>query len=1146
MKKIIEIRKSAYAAILLFGMLTTTLHANPISVVDDTSKVKEIGSFNTANYVKPKSLSDARLLNLNITIADDADAVFTGAFAFGGSEVIQIGAYTMDDAGYRYVTGGFTGQVEFGDQILTSNNGFDFYIAKFDPDNNVVWARMAHGTDNIPAEYSLDGGLTITVDPDGDIYVGGGFVKSLTFLDESGSVAATLTDGRNDDNLNVEMFLAHYFHDGELGWVLGGDSNSQGLPNSLAAGKNVVTSVVLSADGDSLYFGGAYSGTNFLGLPFESYGKSDMFLAVMSLFDAWYSLIDSDNYEAKPDWFIQVGTPEDDQVDALTVDMHGYVNMLGSTGLGEVFINSFEYNSVEPLVESIWVNESEFNESLMLSIDGKGAWYFGIFMGAGQQILSNAIYTEPVSGDFFISGYFAGEATFIEGDNPSNYIEHNIHSVGARGDGFIARFDFYNGDLIWVRQFGHDFAEGNRIVGDDEGNIYVMGRFSTRVDFDMESGNPVSLLSESARDIFIAKYSPFGDFLWAKQIPGTGAESQDRISKGLDSDIPFRTQPLDMYYTSRDGGRLILSGDFDGAVTFDAYELNMNSISGMAKAGRASVFGTNNAAFLADLSLNDDGAPSADGAFVMELVVADQNGASLALSFGTDEFADPGFDALDTLAPPYPPDGAFDARMERDGIWYVTDVQPLTESQTTWLVRFRASDGGAPVTLSWDPSDLPAGGSFRIQDATDAARIDIDMRRQSVLTITDAQITAVVVTHALNHTLAVDYAQDWNLVGLPLDMPHAVYTDVFTAAQQRTLFGFSLAYRLETVLEPGRGYWIRYEQAGTETFVGEALEQVSVELTTGWNLISGPSHSVPVSEIIDAGGIVLEGTVFGFSGYYDVAEVLQPGVGYWVRASAPGTISMGDASADKVIHNTNAALVNLDAFNKIEIFQGEAPRGLLYFGGPLPAQLPEFAYTMPPASPYGGLDVRFSDNRWVSGLHSVDLLLKGTESDDSIRRLRVHSPQLENGDQGGEDDAVKVFVVTQWADGVVTGTSHAVAGTLIDLQASTTQVTLRQADPMELTTGGPSDIPAEFNLQQNFPNPFNPTTSIRFALPMAGHVRMEVFTVTGQRVAVITEGERAAGWHTVSFDGSQLSSGVYLYRLQAGSFVQTRKLLLLK
>jgi hypothetical protein len=1087
-----------------------------------------------ADYNQPKGLSDARLLNLNITIADDADAVFTGAFAFGGSEVIQIGAYTMDDAGYRYVTGGFTGQVEFGDQILTSNNGFDFYIAKFDPDNNVVWARMAHGADNIPAEYSLDGGLTIAVGNDGSIYAGGGFVKSLTFLDGSGSVAATLTDGRSDNDLNVEMFVASYSGDGELIWVLGGDSNSQGLPNSLAFGKNVVNSVVLSVDGDSLYFGGAYSGSNFLGLPFETVGMSDMFLAKTTLDGQVIDLV------------IQIGTEDDDQVDQLTIDWWGYVNLLGTLGLGEVIINSYdEYG--EPIVESVGFNESEFNESLMLSLDGGGYWYFGIFMGAGEQILSNAIYTEP-EGDFYITGYFSGEASFVTGDDPitDEELYYSIHSVGARGDGFIARFDFYNGDLIWVRQFGHDFAEGNRIVGDDEGNIYVMGRFSTRVDFDMESGNPVSLLSESARDIFIAKYSPFGDFLWAKQIPGTGAESQDRISKGLDSDIPFRTQPLDMYYTSRDGGRLILSGDFDGAVTFDAYELNMNSISGMAKAGRASVFGTNNAAFLADLSLNDDGAPSADGAFVMELVVADQNGASLALSFGTDEFADPGFDALDTLAPPYPPDGAFDARMERDGIWYVTDVQPLTESQTTWLVRFRASDGGAPVTLSWDPSDLPAGGSFRIQDATDAARIDIDMRRQSVLTITDAQITAVVVTHALNHTLAVDYAQDWNLVGLPLDMPHAVYTDVFTAAQQRTLFGFSLAYRLETVLEPGRGYWIRYEQAGTETFVGEALEQVSVELTTGWNLISGPSHSVPVSEIIDAGGIVLEGTVFGFSGYYDVAEVLQPGVGYWVRASAPGTISMGDASADKVIHNTNAALVNLDAFNKIEIFQGEAPRGLLYFGGPLPAQLPEFAYTMPPASPYGGLDVRFSDNRWVSGLYSVDLLLKGTESDDSIRLLRVHSPQLENGDQGGEDDAVEVFVVTQWADGVVTGTSHAVAGTLIDLQASTTQVTLRQADPMELTTGGPSDIPAEFNLQQNFPNPFNPTTSIRFALPLAGHVRMEVFTVTGQRVAVITEGERAAGWHTVSFDGSQLSSGVYLYRLQAGSFVQTRKLLLLK
>jgi hypothetical protein len=599
-------RSSASTAFILLGIVASPVFANPINSGDETTHQTNPKIVNLADYNKPKGLANASLLNLNIQTANLPDATFANVSGFGGSEVTQIGAYAMDDDGNRYVTGGFTGELILGSQILTSNNGFDFYIAKFDASDNILWARMAHGADNIPAEYSLDGGLSITVDRDGDIYVGGGFVKSLTFLDENGTAVKTLTDGRNDTDLNLEMFLAHYHPNGDLGWVIGGESNSIGLPNSLASDKNVITSMVINADGDSLYFGGAYSGTNFLGREFSSYGKSDMFLAVLSLIDA-YNAEDTVELYDTIEWFIQIGTPEDDQVDALTIDWYGYVNMLGSTGYGDVQINSFEYDSqldtTEPIIEHLGFNDSEFNESLMLSIDGNGHWYFGIFMGAGQQILSNGIYTEP-EGDFFITGYFFGEATFAEGDEPENYIEHTINSVGQQGDGYIARFDFYNGDLVWVRQFGYDFAEGNRVVGDSDGNIYVMGRFSNRIDFNLETPNPVSLISESLRDIFIAKYSRDGDFLWAKQIPGDGAESEDRISKGLDSDIPFRTQPLDMYYSSLDGGKLILSGDFDGTVIFDDIELNISDISGAAKLGASTIFGTNNAAFLADLSLN--------------------------------------------------------------------------------------------------------------------------------------------------------------------------------------------------------------------------------------------------------------------------------------------------------------------------------------------------------------------------------------------------------------------------------------------------------------------------------------------------------------------------------------------------------------
>jgi hypothetical protein len=89
-------------------------------------------------------------------------------------------------------------------------------------------------------------------------------------------------------------------------------------------------------------------------------------------------------------------------------------------------------------------------------------------------------------------------------------------------------------------------------------------------------------------------------------------------------------------------------------------------------------------------------------------------------------------------------------------------------------------------------------------------------------------------------------------------------------------------------------------------------------------------------------------------------------------------------------------------------------------------------------------------------------------------------------------------------------------------------------------------ITMSVNLDQNYPNPFNPTTTIQYSMPRRAAVTLIVYNTLGQQVAVLVNGSEGAGYHEVKFDGSGLASGVYFYRLQAGNFVQTKELLLLR
>jgi hypothetical protein len=92
-----------------------------------------------------------------------------------------------------------------------------------------------------------------------------------------------------------------------------------------------------------------------------------------------------------------------------------------------------------------------------------------------------------------------------------------------------------------------------------------------------------------------------------------------------------------------------------------------------------------------------------------------------------------------------------------------------------------------------------------------------------------------------------------------------------------------------------------------------------------------------------------------------------------------------------------------------------------------------------------------------------------------------------------------------------------------------------------------NNIPDKFSLEQNYPNPFNPSTEIKYALPNSSYVTIKVYNILGREVAALINHEyKEAGYHNVLFDGTNLASGVYFYKIEAGSYISTKKMVLIK
>jgi len=397
-------------------------------------------------------------------------------------------------------------------------------------------------------------------------------------------------------------------------------------------------------------------------------------------------------------------------------------------------------------------------------------------------------------------------------------------------------------------------------------------------------------------------------------------------------------------------------------------------------------------------------------------------------------------------------------------------------------------------------------------------------------------------------TIGVPVAQNWNIVSLPVSdpVPDDSVKHIYVNSANPYAFAFVGGYVQRFVMEPGPGYWVKSTTAYTQNITGTARDTLSIPVANNWNMIGSISTSIDtsVAHVTPTPANLRASNYFRYAAGYVVATTIDPGSGYWVKANGAGSFFMHvTGPSAKASGEPTAAGKSIEDLNTLTIQDANGGSQTLYFGADGNNEIPVAMFAMPPAPPAGSFDARFE---------SAEGGLMVQTHGDEVNTVVDFPITVQSSAPTGSGLTVswKVNGTTasyELSDGVV---SHAVRG------EGTLKITNSEASHLVLKVTGSGVLPEEFALMQNYPNPFNPTTNIRFALPVESRVTVEIYNVLGQRVKTLINEQRAAGFHTVEWNGTgvsgqQLGSGAYFLRLEAqgtdgSSFNQFRKMVLVK
>ena len=415
---------------------------------------------------------------------------------------------------------------------------------------------------------------------------------------------------------------------------------------------------------------------------------------------------------------------------------------------------------------------------------------------------------------------------------------------------------------------------------------------------------------------------------------------------------------------------------------------------------------------------------------------------------------------------------------------------------------------------------------------------------QFVQEIFNAAINYESTANNTTFQLSASIQSGWNLISIP--GLHPVNQNIDTWWENRDPladgFSYSGSYQSVTSFTPGTGYWMKHTNSQTYNTGDEwpisgiqIVPHNPISAINGWNIIGGYEFNSSTADITTTPSGLQTGLIYGYSSEgYQVADNLNPGYGYWIKLTGDGEINL-----PPVFFKGNSETTELlkEDWGRI-IFTDKAGKRYILYLAKGEVNLDEFE--LPPLPPDGMFDIRYSSGRFADKF-SNDLKLIEMRGIEYPITVRIENTLISIQDETGK------LLNTILRPGEEISINNISISKLIIAEEI---------------------IPNGYTLEQNYPNPFNPATKIKFTIPnvtlstssraarpddLSGEsrdegsrVQLKVFDVLGNEVSTLVNGFLEAGTYEIDYNASELSSGFYIYKLESGSFVQTRKMMLLK